>query len=105
MSDERKNCHPPLPQYFEKALREAEKRLGANKLDYQRPPWKAFLDMPLSSMGWRMGAGETFPMRFALGFARFSPKIKFDFAMKTQNPKGGRGFMTELFITRGKANS
>ena len=102
MSDERKNCHPPLPQYFEKALREAEKRLGANKLDYQRPPWKAFLDMPLSSMGWRMGAGETFLDAFRPWFRSLQPENQVRFRNENPEPEGWEGFYDRTLYHKGK---
>ncbi len=56
------------------------------------PPWRMFPQIPLGSIGWRMGAGEEYWVAFAEWFARQDPQARNRYATRNPEPVGWSGF-------------
>lgn len=56
------------------------------------PPWLKFPRIPLGSLGWRMGDGETYWYAFQDWFASQPEKARQDFSVQFPEPVGWQGF-------------
>lgn len=56
------------------------------------PPWKKHPEIPLGSIGWRMGYGEDYWVSFDDWFKRKSHEHQKDYALKHPEPAGWDGF-------------
>jgi hypothetical protein len=51
-----------------------------------KPPWTEFPDIPASSIGWRMGAGEGYYDEFYHWYSELSASEQDDYALKNPVP-------------------
>lgn len=56
------------------------------------PPWIAFPDIPLGSIGWRMGGGESFLMIWDKWYIKLSNDIRLQYQVNHPEPAGWEGF-------------
>lgn len=56
------------------------------------PPWKKFPDIPLGSIGWRMGHGEDYWLEFDAWFKAKTPDHRQRYAAENPEPTGWTGF-------------
>lgn len=57
-----------------------------------RPPWHAHPDIPLGSLGWRMGEGEEYLISFRDWFGRQTPAERARYAATYPEPPAWHGF-------------
>lgn len=60
------------------------------------PPWKAFPEIAPGSIGWRMGDGEDYGMRFGDWFRSKNTDAKRLYASENPEPEGWEGFYARL---------
>jgi hypothetical protein len=56
------------------------------------PPWRKHPEIPLGSLGWRMGFGEKYWVEFDDWFARKHTDAKRRYAAENPEPDGWEGF-------------
>lgn len=56
------------------------------------PPWRKHPQIPLGSIGWRMGDGETYWREFDAWFKRKTPEHRRAYAERNPEPQGWSGF-------------
>lgn len=56
------------------------------------PPWTAFPHIQHGSMGWRMGAGETYWIEFSEWYRKLTPGDRERYAVEHPEPDGWAGF-------------
>jgi hypothetical protein len=60
------------------------------------PPWRQFPNIPLGSLGWRMGRGEDYWWKFYHWYRRLSLEDRTAFARAHPEPEGWTGFYDRL---------
>jgi hypothetical protein len=56
------------------------------------PPWQKYPEIPLGSIGWRMGQGEDYWFEFDDWFVRQTAQAKKRYADENPEPQGWEGF-------------
>lgn len=56
------------------------------------PPWQKHPEIPLGSIGWRMGYGEDYWAAFDEWFKRKTPDHRLRYARENPEPDGWDGF-------------
>jgi hypothetical protein len=69
---------PPIPDLDESGL--------------MVPPWVKYPNLPRLSMGWRMGAGESYIMDFGVWWSRQAREVRVRFKQKYVEPEAWTGF-------------
>jgi hypothetical protein len=57
-----------------------------------KPPWEAHPEVPAGSIGWRMGYGEDYWMRFSGWFETLSPQDREFYRREHPEPADWAGF-------------
>jgi hypothetical protein len=63
------------------------------------PPWQKYPEIPLGSIGWRMGRGEDYWIEFNDWFKRKTLDAKRRYAAENPEPDGWAGFYTRKGVT------
>jgi hypothetical protein len=61
-----------------------------------RPPWIVFPHIPVGHIGWRMGAGEDYNVRFRRWFGTLTPAEQAHYAELNPEPPGWSGTYKEI---------
>ena len=56
------------------------------------PPWKKYPQIPLGSLGWRMGFGEEYWIAWQKWYAELSPPPRSQYQTAFPEPPGWSGF-------------
>ena len=59
---------------------------------YMIPPWAAFPEIPFGSLGWRMGSGEFYMIRFNEWFSKLEKSKKEEYMKKYPKPENWESF-------------
>jgi hypothetical protein len=62
-----------------------------------RPPWEKYPNLQIGSLGWRMGAGETYLEKFEAWFSRQARPIRLETRTKYPAPIGWEFFWPRHF--------
>lgn len=57
-----------------------------------KPPWVEFPLIPRGSVGWRMGIGEQYWIKFDRWWKSLRPEKREDYARENPEPEGWDGF-------------
>lgn len=57
-----------------------------------RPPWDVFPSIPLGSIGWRMGDGEEYWVKFSRWYDQLQPVRREQYEREHPEPGGWAGF-------------
>jgi len=63
------------------------------------PPWQKYPEIPLGSIGWRMGRGEDYWVEFNDWFMRKTLDAKRRYAAENPEPDGWAGFYARKSAT------
>lgn len=61
-----------------------------------QPPWQEFPQIPLGSIGWRMGAGEDYARKFYAWFRAQGHDEQVQYAADNPEPQEWRGYYEEI---------
>jgi hypothetical protein len=87
------NDEPPWMAEL-RAYREANPRTKLS--DEPPPPWIKYPDIPRSSIGWRMGAGEDYRRDFHDWFGDLSPAERVTYRQRWPEPADWAGYFDIL---------